>query len=214
MTKGKVVLVALGAAVAVSLAWAQPYGQGGYGMGPGMMGGGYGPGYGMGPGMMGGPGYGPGYGMGPGMMGGGYGMGPGMMGPGMMGPGMMGQGMMGMGPGMMGSYGMGPGMMGGGYGIDLSAEQRQKLFDIQRDVESKRWDLMGKLHAEGGPMAQAFAGGTFDEQAALKAYDTMAAAHKQMFETMLDARKRMDALLTPEQREQLKRNFGGRWSNR
>jgi Cytochrome C oxidase, cbb3-type, subunit III len=48
--------------------------RGGYGMGPGMMGG-YG--YGMGPGMMGGYGYG----MGPGMMGGyGYGMGPGMMG--------------------------------------------------------------------------------------------------------------------------------------
>ncbi len=42
-------------------------------MGPGMM-----RGYGMGPGMMGG-----GYGMGRGMMGGGgYGMGPGMMGPG------------------------------------------------------------------------------------------------------------------------------------
>jgi len=50
-------------------------GYGGYGMGPGIMGG-YG--YGMGPGMMGGYG---GYGMGPGMMGGyGYGMGPGMMG--------------------------------------------------------------------------------------------------------------------------------------
>ena len=44
------------------------YQGGGYGMGPGMMGGrGYG--YGMGPGMMGGQGYG-------------YGMGPGMMGPG------------------------------------------------------------------------------------------------------------------------------------
>jgi len=58
------------------------YQGGGYGMGPGMMGGpAYG--YGMGPGMMGGRGYG--YGMGPGMMGGrgyGYGMGPGMMGPG------------------------------------------------------------------------------------------------------------------------------------
>ena len=58
------------------------YQGGGYGMGPGMMGGrGYG--YGMGPGMMGGQGYG--YGMGPGMRGGqgyGYGMGPGMMGPG------------------------------------------------------------------------------------------------------------------------------------
>ena len=45
--------------------------RGGHGMGSGMMGGGYG----MGPGMMGG------YGMGPGMMGG-YGMSPGMMGPG------------------------------------------------------------------------------------------------------------------------------------
>jgi len=71
----------------------------GYGMGPGMMGGGgnggwycpycgeyLGPrgGYGMGPGMMG-----PGYGMGPGMMG--RGMGPGMMGPGMIGPGYGGQ---------------------------------------------------------------------------------------------------------------------------
>jgi len=56
------------------------HGYGGYGMGPGMMGG-YG-GYGMGPGMMGGYG---GYGM----------MGPGMMG----GYGMMGPGMMGYGPG-------------------------------------------------------------------------------------------------------------------
>ncbi len=39
-----------------------------------------------------------GYGMGPGMMGPGYGMGPGMMGPGMMGPGMMGPGHPGYGP--------------------------------------------------------------------------------------------------------------------
>lgn len=49
------------------------YQGGGYGMGPGMMGGrGYG--YGMGPGMMGNRGYG--YGMGQGMMGPGYGYGP------------------------------------------------------------------------------------------------------------------------------------------
>jgi hypothetical protein len=56
----------------------------GYGMGPDMMGPGYGCGYGMGPWMMG-PGYGHGYGMGPGMMGGpgygGYAMGPWMMHP-------------------------------------------------------------------------------------------------------------------------------------
>jgi hypothetical protein len=82
---------------------------GGYGMmGPGKMSCG---GFGMGPGMMG-PGM-----MGPGMMSrGGYGTGPGMMGPGMMGPGMMSRGGYGTGPGMMGQ-----GMMGyggnGNYGM-------------------------------------------------------------------------------------------------
>jgi hypothetical protein len=95
------------------------YQGGGYGMGPGMMGGrGYG--YGMGPGMMGGQGYG--YGMGPGMMGGrgyGYGMGPGMMG---------GRGY---------GYGMGPGMMGPGYGYGPNQQypyaQQQPQKPIDKD---------------------------------------------------------------------------------
>jgi hypothetical protein len=76
-----------------------------------------GPGYGMGPGMMG-YGYG-GYGMGPGMMGygyGGYGMGPGMM----AGPG---YGCYGMGPWMMPHYGMGYGY---GYGYGPQYQEREK----------------------------------------------------------------------------------------
>jgi Spy/CpxP family protein refolding chaperone len=183
----------------------------GYGMGPGMMGG-YGPGYGMGPGMMGG--YGPGYGMGPGMMGGygpGYGMGPGMMGG--YGPGY------GMGPGMMGGYGpgagMGPGMMGGygpgyGYGLNLSDEQRAKISEIQQELAQKHWELMGRMHQQGGPMSQAFGPGPIDEQAARKAYEQMAEARKGMFELSLQARKRIDAVLTPEQREQMGRGWRGR----
>jgi Spy/CpxP family protein refolding chaperone len=206
----------------------QGYGQGqgygpGYGMGPGMMGG-YGPGYGMGPGMMGG--YGPGYGMGPGMMGG-YGpggMGPGMMGgygPGYgMGPGMMGgYGPGGMGPGMMGGYGpgygMGPGMMGGyggygGYGVDLSPEQRAKIADMQQEFARKQWESMAKMHAEGGPMYQAFGPGAFDEKAARNAYQAMVEAQKQMFEASLQMRKKIDGVLTPEQREQMGRGWRGR----
>ena len=143
-----------------------------------------------GPGMMGGGygpgGYGPGYGMGPG----GYGMGPGIMGPGMMG----------------GYGGWGP-----GYGLDLSAEQRQKLSDIQRELFNQRWQIMEKLHAADGPMAKAWGSGELDEKAARQAYEQMAQAHKQMFEAQLEARKRMDAVLTDEQRAQLKRNYG-RWS--
>ncbi|MDH5537520.1 MAG: hypothetical protein OEZ08_18365, partial [Betaproteobacteria bacterium] len=166
-------IAAAAAAVFATASWAQ--------MGPGMMGGhgpGGGQGYGQGPGY--GPGYGPGPGMGPGMMGGygGHGMGPGMMG---------GYGGYGMGPGMMGGYGghhMGPGMMGGhggyGYGVDLSPEQRAKIADIQWEIGRKQWDLMEKMHEEGGPMYQVFGSGAFDEKAARKGYEAMADAHKQM----------------------------------
>jgi len=175
--------VLLGTAAAV---FSQPYG-----MGPG---GGYGPGYGMGPGMMGG--YGPG-GMGPGMMGG---FGPGA----------------GMGPGMMGGYGMGPGMMGGyggyGYGPDLSPEQRAKISEIQQEFAQKHWELMGSMHRQGGPMYEAFGPGAIDEKAARKAYESMAEAQKQMFEASLQMRKKIDGVLTPEQREQMGRGWRGRGS--
>lgn len=171
------------------------------GMGPGMMG--QGQGQGMGPGMMG-QGYGPGMmgqGMGPNMMGQGYG--PGMMGQGM-GPGMMGYGMMG--------QGMGPGMMGGMmYGanpyaaLDLSAEQRAKISAIQEQLWRKRWDLMGKMHEERYHMHQLMIGAVTDDAAARKAYQAMADAHKQMFDAMLSAHKQIDAVLTKEQRDKLKR---------
>ena len=139
-----------------------------------------------------GPGYGPGGGYGPG-----YGMGPVMMG--------------GYGPG--GGYGMGPGMMGGYgpgyvYGLDLSAEQREKIGEIQQEFAKKQWGLMTSMHSPGGPMEQMFSG---DEKAARQAYEAMAAARKQMFEAQLDMRKRVDAVLTKEQREQLQRNYRGRW---
>ena len=155
----------------------------------------------MGPGMMGGYGSGGGYGMGQGMMGG---MGPGMMG--------------GMGPGMMGGYGMGPGMMGGvgpgmmgGYGglgrLNLNDEQRAKIGEIQQDVARKQWELMGKMHEQGFHMQQ-FGPGV-DENAARKAYQAMADAHKGMFELSLDSRKRIESVLTKDQLEQLRRGWRG-----
>lgn len=209
--KRKLIAAAAIAALFSAPAWAQMgpgmmggFGSGGFGMGPGMMGG-----YGMGPGMMGGYGPGGGYGMGPGMMGGygAQGMGPGMMGPGMMG----GYGAQGMGPGMMGPGMMGPGMMGGygAYaGLNLSDEQRAKIAEIQQDVSRKQWELMGKMREQGFQMHRFDAPGTADDSAARKAYQAMADARKAMFENSLDARKRVDAVLTKEQREQMQRNRG------
>ena len=158
----------------------------GYGTGPG---GGYG--YGMGPGMMG-PGWGGGYGMGPGMMGPGYGYG--------------------MGPGMMGSfgpdYGMGSGTMFG-YGtrsdLNLSAEQRSKIAKIQNDVRRKHWEIMGKMQDEQALMNEQYYSDQRDDAALSKSYRRMSELRQQMFDLSLSAQKQIDAVLTKEQRDRLKR---------
>jgi len=145
---------------------------------------------------------------GQGMMAGGTMMGPGMMGQGMMG-GMMGQGTMGGGmmeQGMTGGYGqgMGSGMMGRYGGLDLSDEQRAKIAGIQREVGRKQWELMAKMHDQKFHMHDLYGAGKVDDASARKAFDEMSDAHRQMFETTLEARKRIDSVLTDEQRKQLR----------
>ncbi|MGA7983949.1 MAG: hypothetical protein WCA01_02090 [Burkholderiales bacterium] len=130
-------------------------------------------------------GYGPGYGMGPGMMGGygpGYGYGPGMMRG--YGPGY------GMGPGMMGGYGpgygMGPAMTGGcggdGYGYNALA-----LTDAQREKIRK-----------------------IQEEATRSQWEIMSKMHEAVSQGWEGAQKKIDAVLTKEQREQLNRGWRGR----
>lgn len=135
-----------------------------------------------------------------------YGMGPGPF------AGYGGHGGYGMGPGMMGGYagrGAGPGAMwghrGGYAGLDLSADQRKRIAQIEDESAQAQWQLMGSMHRQGPHMSGLWDGGEFDEQAARKAFQAMADARKAMFENALEARKRMDAVLTPEQREQLRR---------
>ncbi|MBL0143211.1 MAG: Spy/CpxP family protein refolding chaperone [Betaproteobacteria bacterium] len=166
-------------------------------MGPGMMGG---------PGMSGGPGMG--QGMGQGMVGG-----PGRMGGQGMGPGMTGgRGGCEMGPGMTHGKGMGAGMMGGPVmagveALNLTDEQRGKVTEIRREVQRKNHALMGSMHELKWQAEDAAKTAEFDEAAARKRFDAMAAIHKQMFETRLDARKRIDSVLTKEQREQLRKTM-------
>ena len=162
--------------------------------------GGYGQGYGMGPGMMG-----------PGMMGGygpGYGMGPGVMGPGMMGG--YGQGY-GMGPGMLGGM-MGPGMMGGGgmdygmlYQLNLSSDQWSKVNAIHEDLAKKVWELGGKAQEEAFKLRNLMSTENRDRHAISNQYKKLQEVRLQSFQTRLDARERIDAVLTKEQKGQLRR---------
>lgn len=139
----------------------------------------------MGPGMM--HGYGPGgYGMGSGAM---HGYGP------------WGYGM---GPGMMGGYG--PGSYGG---LELSDVQRTRIGEIQKEVARKQWEVMGRMHDQGFHMHQFAGPGPLDEDASRKSFQAMTDAHKAMFEATLEARKRIESVLTKEQLDQLRRNWRG-----
>jgi len=169
------------------------------GYGPGMMGGygpgmmrGYGPGYGQGygPGMMGG--YGPGYGQGygPGMMGG-YGRG-GMMGG------------YGYGGGMMGGYGSGMMGLGALQALDLNEQQLGKITQIQDETRRKNWSVMGKLMDEQAHMRDLFLADKRDPAAIGKQAMKIADLRRQMLEASVDARNRAEALLTKEQKDQLR----------
>lgn len=133
-------------------------------------------GYGMGPGMMGG--YGGGYGMGPGMMGG-Y------------------NGGSGMGPGMMGGYGWEP-------GLGLSAEQQAKINRIQDETRHAHWTLMGSMMDQRAKLRDLYAAPKRDQSAIDEANKTLGKMQRQMYDSSVAARKRIDAVLTKEQRDKLR----------
>ncbi len=139
----------------------------------------------------------------------GYGCGM-MMGPGMMGPGM---GMMG--PGMMGGYGMGPGMMGGyGYGgtysgiPDLTKEQAEKIDKIRDDLAKKEAPLMRRIFEERRKLQDMYSSGV-DPSALDQAYRKTTDLERQVFNARADAQKRMNAVLTKDQRQNMQRMWRG-----
>ncbi len=148
-----------------------------------------------GPGMMGGyGGYGGyhGYGMGPGMMGG-YGMGPGMM---------YGYGGYGMGPAMMYGYG------GNAWsGLDLGNDQLERITKIQQASFTKQWALMDQMREQQFKFRELLASGKADDAAIGKAYNQIEDLRQQMWASGAEVRKEMDAVLTKEQRDQLRRGW-------
>jgi Spy/CpxP family protein refolding chaperone len=122
------------------------------------------------------------------------------------------------GPGMMehqgrtGNGGMIGGGMMGGFGWrnipDLTPDQRSKIEAIRRDLRNRQSALMDQMH-DRIHSTPYYRNGQFDEQAARLSYDETEKLRRQMFENALDAHKRVDALLTAAQRQQLARKYGG-----
>jgi Spy/CpxP family protein refolding chaperone len=120
----------------------------------------------------------------------------------------------------MGGYGYGPGMMGGrgpgfGYGagvagLDLSSEQREKIAAIQEENRRKNWDAMGQLRSEQFKLGQMYNADKVDSAAVAEQQKKVDELRRQLLKSRLDARNQVAAILTPEQRKQL-RQFGPWW---
>lgn len=102
--------------------------------------------------------------------------------------------------GTMGQLGI-AGLMFGLESLGLSAEQRSRIDEIRNDARQRGLEILRSAQAPGGPPAAPPL--PLDEAVDRGAYDAMAAAHRQVFELHLEARKRILEVLTPEQRERL-----------
>ena len=145
----------------------------------------------QGPGSGYGPGYGQGYGRG--MMGGGYG------------------------PGMMGGGGYGPGMTGGGYGaggmfaaLNLNDEQREKISAIQEAQRKKNWATMGEVRSEQFKLRSMYGSEKLDADKLVAQQKKVDELRQQMLKSRVEAHNQIAAVLTTEQRKQL-RQFAPWW---
>ena len=137
----------------------------------------------------------------------GYGLGNGMMGD---------YGGYGMGPGMMWGYGMGPGMMGGpGHGmmspfgwdrgpdLKLSREQHAKINSIMDEMRKQNWALMGAMMDQHAHLRDLYASSNPDKSAIDNTYEAIGKLREQMYNSSVDAHKRMENVLTKEQQQAL-----------
>jgi periplasmic protein CpxP/Spy len=135
-----------------------------------------------------------GYGRGPG-----YGYGPGMMGGGDWGPGM------GMGPGT------GPGAGGGLAALNLSDEQREKVFAIREEARKKNWATMGEVRSEQFKLRGMYSAERLDPDKIAEQQKKVDELRRQMVKSRADTHNKVMAVLTPEQRKQA-REYGPWWA--
>ena len=126
----------------------------------------------------------------------------------------------GYGPGMMGDYGLGgagmmtgPGMMGGPMttSLKLTDEQEDKLFALHEQMRAKNFATMGKMRTEAFKLNRLLKAENVDSKAVLEQQKKVDEARREMFASHLEMRKQFEAVLTPEQRKQM-RQMGPMWA--
>jgi len=126
------------------------------------------------------------------------------------------------GPGYGPGYGQGRGMMGGqammggGYGLaalNLTDEQREKVAAIQEQHRQKNWAAMGEVRAEQFKLRSLYGADKLDADKIAEQQKKVDGLRQQMLKSRVETHNQIAALLTPEQRKQLRQYspwwFGG-----
>ena len=122
-------------------------------------------------------------------------------------------GAQGPGYGQGGYGGYGPGMMGGGpfAALNLSDEQQDKIFAIQEEHRRRNIDTMSKVRTETFKLRRMYNAESIDSKAVVEQQTRVDELRRQMLASRLDTHKKVQSVLTPEQRKQA-RQFGPWWA--
>jgi len=114
------------------------------------------------------------------------------------------------GPG--GGYGPGMGGYGGGplAALNLTDEQRDKVFAIQEEARSKNWGTMGQMRSERSKLQRMYYADKVDAKALGEQQKKVDELRRQMIQSRVETRNQVEAILTPEQKKQL-RQYGPWW---
>lgn len=123
----------------------------------------------------------------------------------------------GQGRGMTGEGMMGGGMMGYGYGqpggafaaLNLTGEQRQKVLAIQEEHRKKNWAAMGEVQAEQYKLRSLYGADKVDADKVAEQQKKVDELRRQLLKSRVDAHNQIAALLTAEQRKELRQRAPG-----
>jgi Spy/CpxP family protein refolding chaperone len=87
--------------------------------------------------------------------------------------------------------------------LKMTADQRKAVTEIERDLKRKQWTFIGSLRELQWKQHDAFSVPEVDAQAVRRNFDEISALRRQIFEATLDSRKRIESVLTKEQRARL-----------
>lgn len=114
--------------------------------------------------------------------------------------------------GMMGEFGDDSMMMphmGMLMSLQLSDEQRLKVRKVFDDLKHNNWATMGLINDERTKLRDLYEADKRDPIAIGKEYQKIFDLKRQMIEASIEAENRVDEILTPEQRAQLKAEHHG-----